>query len=110
MWTVDDLVEAVRDGYTFPLPFKPGRTPRAPNAYWIAGKQYAATDFIMGPEFTPELGVIPVFEWIYTRAFFEPHMVPEEAWIEPPDPESETVPVYVEIDPNTIDWDLLNSF
>lgn len=103
MWTVEDIVEAVRDGHTFMIPFVLDKTP---NGYWIAGYQYSATGLAVGPEHTPDI-VVGEDGWLRVRTFFRPEMVAERAWLGPPN-EFGVVAVYAEIDPETIYWDLLN--
>lgn len=106
MWTVEAIVQAVRDGFTFMIPFVWGESLASRNAYWIAGYQYAATGLTVGPEHTPDI-LVGEDGWLRARVFFRPEMVPERAWLEPPN-EFGVVPVIVEIDPETIDWELLN--
>jgi len=105
MWTPEDIVDAVRSGFTFMIPFVLGRKE---NAYWIGGHQYNAMAFTVGPQHTPEIGLLEPDDWIRALTYFPPDMVPEKAWITPPNANG-VVPVYVEIDPRTIDWEMLNS-
>lgn len=107
MWTTASIVQAVRDGFTFMIPFVMGKSLFSPNAYWIAGRQAAASGFTVGPEHTPDITLIEPDDWIVARTYFQPEMVPGKAWLAPPN-EDGVVPVNVEIDPETIDWDLLN--
>lgn len=108
MWTPEAIVQAVHDGFTFMIPFILGESLFSPNAYWIVGIQAGASGLTVGPEYTPEIAVIEPDSWIRAKTFFPPEMVPKQAWLEEPDPETGVVPVYVEIDPDTIDWELLN--
>lgn len=105
MWDAAAIVKAVKDGFTFLVPFI-FEALFEPNAYWIAGTQASATGFTVGPEHTPEIELLPD-GWIKAKTYFMPEMVPDRAWLAPPN-ENGVVPVYVEIDPDTIDWDLLN--
>lgn len=107
MWTPDSVVQAVHDGFTFLLPFIWGEDLFSPNAYWIAGLQASASGLTVGPEHTPEMILTEPDHWIRAITFFRPEMVPKEAWVTPPN-EYGIVPVYVEIDPETVDWNLLN--
>jgi hypothetical protein len=106
MWTTKAVVQAVRDGFTFLLPFVDMESMFDPNAYWIKGTQASANALTVGPQHTPEIEVIGD-EWIRAKTFFPPFMVPEDAWAGPVN-ENNVVPVFVEIDPGTIDWELLN--
>jgi len=106
MWDLEAVVRAVQDGYTFLLPFKIGESLFTPNAYWIAGQQASAFGLTMGPEHTPKVMVLPD-GWLQAETFFMPEMVPERAWLAPPNKYG-VVPVHAEIDPDTVDWDLLN--
>jgi hypothetical protein len=106
MWDFEAVVQAVKDGYTFLLPFKMGKSLFTPNAYYIGGHQASASGLTMGPEHTPEMKILPD-GWLRARTFFRPEMVPKRTWIEPPN-EYGVVSVYLEIDPETVDWDLLN--
>jgi hypothetical protein len=106
MWTTAAIVQAVHDGFTFLIPFVMGEGLFSPNAYWIKGMQASANGLTVGPDHTPEIDLIDN-EWIRAKTFFRPEMVPKEAWLEPPGRHG-VVPVYVEIDPDTIDWNLLN--
>lgn len=106
MWNTAAIVQAVHDGFTFLVPFVMGEGLFSPNAYWIKGMQASANGLTVGPDHTPEIDLIDN-EWIRAKTFFRPEMVPKEAWLEPPGRHG-VVPVYVEIDPDTIDWDLLN--
>lgn len=107
MWTPQAIVQAVRNGFTFMIPFIWGKSLFSQNAYWIAGFQYGAAGFTVGPEHTPEITIIEPDSWIRAKTYFQPEMVPERAWLGPPN-ENGVVPVYVEIDSETIDWELLN--
>jgi hypothetical protein len=106
MWNTAAIVQAVRDGFTFMIPFVWGKSLFDPNAYWIKGMQAAATGLTVGPDHTPDIELIDN-EWIRVKTFFRPNMVPEEAWLDKPN-EYGVVPVYLEIDPDTVDWNLLN--
>lgn len=105
MWDTAAIVRAVKDGFTFLVPFI-FEALFTPNAYWIAGIQASASGFTVGPEHTPEIELLSD-GWIKAKSYFMPEMVPERAWLAPPNKHG-VVPVYVEIDPDTIDWDLLN--
>lgn len=108
MWTPEAIVMAVRDGFTFGIPFISKGSLFTPNAYWIAGRQVSASLITVGPEHTPEIGIVEEPEpWIRVKTFFPPEMVPEQAWLAQPNAGG-VVPVYVEIDPDTIDWEWLN--
>lgn len=106
MWDAQAVVKAVKDGFTFLLPFIWGESLFSPNAYWIRGVQASASGLTVGPEHTPEMELLPD-GWMKVKTYFFPEMVPEESWLEPPN-KNGVVPVYIEIDPETIDWDLLN--
>src|SRR5579871_1325649 len=106
MWDLEAVVKAVKDGYTFLLPFRMGKSLFTPNAYYIAGMQASASGLTVGPEHTPKLEILPD-GWLQVQTFFMPEMVPERAWLSPPNKYG-VVPVHAEIDPATIDWDLLN--
>jgi hypothetical protein len=108
MWTPEAIVQAVRDGFTFMIPFVRGESMGDPNAYWIAGVQASANLLTVGPEYTPEIAIIEPDLWIRAKTFFPPGIVPQNAWLEEPNPVTGVVPVYVEIDPDTIDWKGLN--
>jgi hypothetical protein len=90
MWTTQAVVQAVRDGFVFMVPFV-SEGFFQPNAYWIKGTQAAASGLTVGPEHTPEIEVIGD-EWIRARTFFPPFMVPEDAWAGPVN-ENNVVPV-----------------
>lgn len=107
MWTPQSIVQAVRDGFQFMIPFIWGESMGDPNAYWIAGIQASATGLTVSQDHTPEIGLIKPDDWIRAKTFFRAEMVPERAWASPPN-ENGIVPVYVEIDPVTIDWEQLN--
>jgi hypothetical protein len=106
MWSVEDVVRAVEDGHTFLLPFIMGESLFSPNAYYIKGQQFSATGLTVGPEHTPEMKILPD-DWLRVKTYFPPFMVPEDAWVGEPLPTG-VVAVYLEIDPETIDWDILN--
>lgn len=106
MWDLEAVVRAIKDGFTFNLPFKDKRSLGTPNAYWIAGQQYIASSLTVGPDHTPEAEILPT-GWLRVKTFFPPPMVPKKAWLNEPN-QFGVVPVHVEIDPDTIDWDLLN--
>src|SRR4029077_9692735 len=106
MWTAEAVVKAVKDGFTFLLPFIWGESLFSQNAYWIAGMQASANGLTVGPEHTPEIELLPD-GWIQAKTYFPPEIVPERAWLTPPNKHG-VVPVHVEIDPDTIDWDQLN--
>ena len=106
MWTPESIVRAVHDGFMFMIPFIWGKSFGDPNAYYIAGEQYSATGLTVGPEHTPDI-LVGEDGWLRAKVYFRPEMVPERAWLVPPN-KFGVVPVYVEIDPETIDWDLLN--
>lgn len=105
MWDTAAVVKAVSDGYTFLLPFV-SEGLFAPNAYWIKGRQASASVLTVGPEHTP---VIQLVEqgWIQAKTFFRPEMIPQTAWIGVPN-ENGVVAAYVEISPESIDWEDLN--
>jgi hypothetical protein len=105
MWDTGAVVRAVKDGFDFLLPFV-SHGLFEPNAYWIKGRQASAFSLTVGPEHTPEIELID-HDWIRVKLYFRPEMVPKEAWLGPPN-ENGVVAVYGEIDPDTIDWDLLN--
>lgn len=107
MWDTRAVVQAVKDGFTFLLPFIWGESLFSQNAYYIHGVQAGASGLTVGPEHTPEIEILLPFDWIKAKTFFPPEMVPEEAWLGPPN-ENGVVAVYVEIDPDTIDWEQLN--
>jgi len=106
MWTPEDVVRAVNAGYRFLLPFVWGESFFEPNAYYIAGEQASASGLTVGPEHTPDLRV-GEDGWLRAKVFFRAEMVPERAWLAPPN-ERGIVPVIAEMDPETIDWELLN--
>lgn len=110
MWTVEAVVQAVADGFTFMVPFHDqGGSMFSPNAYWIKGQQASAHALTVGPHHTPEIGLINVADitWIRALTYFQHQIVPKEAWIGPIN-ENGAVAVHVEIDPATIDWEWLN--
>lgn len=108
MWTPEAIVQAVQDGFMFGIPFTPKKKGAKPNnAYWIGGRQYIASLFTVSPEHTPDIALMPESGWLGMTAFFQPFMVPEDAWLTPPN-EYGVVPVHLEIDPDTIDWERLN--
>lgn len=107
MWSLEAVVKAVRDGFTFGLPFIWGESLFSPNAYWIGGQQYAASMLTVGPEHTPEIEILPEDGWLRVLLYFRPMMVPEKTWLGPPN-ENGVVSVYAEIDPETVDWVILN--
>lgn len=107
MWTTQDIVRAVKNGYTFMIPFVLGDSIFSQNAYWIAGRQYGSMGFTVGPDHTPEMILTEPDQWIRAKAYFPPELVPEKAWLTPPN-QHRVVEVYIEIDPDTIDWDVLN--
>lgn len=110
MWTVEAIVQAVADGFTFMVPFHDqGRSMFSPNAYWIKGQQASAHALTVGPHHTPEIGLINVTDtvWIRALAYFPHQIVPKEAWIGPIN-QNGAVAVHVEVDPATIDWEWLN--
>lgn len=107
MWTTAAIVQAVQEGFTFLVPFVLGESLFSKNAYWIGGRQASAFGFTVGPEHTPEIRLIEPDAWIQAKTYFRPEMVPKSAWLEPPNVNG-VVPVHVEIDPETVDWDLLN--
>jgi len=100
MWTAESIVQAVKDGFTFLVTFVHWK------GYWIGGSQYDASAFTLGPAHTPEIRLLDD-GWIQAKTYFMPEMVPERTWLTPPN-KNGVVPVYVEIDPETIDWDILN--
>jgi hypothetical protein len=106
IWTLEGVIQAVWEGFTFGLPFILGESLFTPNAYWIGGQQYVAFLLTVGPEHTPELAIL-ADGWMRVKLHFQPNMVPSRTWIAPPN-ESGVVSVYAEIDPKTVDWDSLN--
>lgn len=111
MWQAESVVQAVKDGFTFLLPFVEKDSIAKPNAYWIGDVQYVAFALTVGPEHTPEIGLRPD-GWIWVHTFFTPEMVSspgaKRAWVTDRPNENGVVEVLVFIDPETIDWDLLN--
>lgn len=105
MWTTEAIVQAVKDGYTFLIPFI-SEGLFEPNAYWIHGMQASASSLTVGKDYTPEIELLPN-ERIGAKTFFPAETVPEEAWIGKPN-EIGRVAVKLEISPEVIDWDLLN--
>jgi len=105
MWDTEAVVKAVKDGYTFLLPFI-SHGLFEPNAYWIHSVQASAFGLTVGPEHTPEIRLIKN-GWILAKTYFPPEMVPKDAWTSEPN-KAGVVSVNVGIDPETIDWDLLN--
>jgi hypothetical protein len=105
MWDTEAVVKAVKGGYTFLLPFI-SEGLFEPNAYWIKGQQASAFGLTVGPEHTP---VIQLVEqgWIQAKTFFQTGMIPKSAWVGVPS-ENGVVAVYVEISPESVDWELLN--
>lgn len=106
MWTLEAVMRAVQDGFKFGLPFKFGESLFSPNAYWIGGQQYSSYLVTVGPEHTPEMALLPD-GWLRVRLYFRPELVPERTWLGPPN-EYGVVSVYAEIDPETVDWEILN--
>ncbi len=106
IWTPEAIVQAVRDGFTFGVPFGLGEGPFLPNAYWIGGRQFSALLITVGPEHSPDIALLPEGR-IGMTAYFLPEMVPEDAWLSPPNKDG-VVQVHLEIDPDTIDWEMLN--
>ena len=106
MWVPEAIALAVRDGFTFGIPFIRGESFFDPNAYYIGGEQYTASLLTVGPKHSPDLELLPEGRLGMT-AYFRPEMVPQETWLAPPN-EYGTVPVHLEIAPETIDWELLN--
>jgi hypothetical protein len=100
MWTAESVVQAVKDGFTFLIVFLGFK------GYWIGGTQYDASGLTVGPAHTPEIRLLDD-GWIQAKTYFRPEMVPERTWLTPPN-EHGVVPVYLEIDPETINWDVLN--
>lgn len=105
MWTPEDVVQAVQDGHTFLLPFKFGPMSK-PNGYYILGQQYFCFGVTVGPEHSPDLMLSPEGNLVLTL-WFRDGMVPDEAFYAPLD-EREVGPVHAFIDPDDVDWDLLN--
>lgn len=105
MWDTAAVVKAVSDGYTFMVPFISEKL-FEPNAYWIKGRQASASNLTVGPEYTPVMELVEN-DWIQAKAFFPYQIVPETAWIGRPN-ERGMVAVYVEISPDSVDWELLN--
>lgn len=106
MWTTGAIVQAVKDGFRFLIPFNPEGL-FEPNAYWINGMQASSGVLTVGKDYTPEIELLPN-EWIRAKTFFPPDMVPKEAWVGQPSADGRVVGVYLEIDPDTIDWEMLN--
>jgi len=106
MWDLEAVKRAVEDGFTFLLPFIWGESLFSQNAYWIRGVQYGASTLTVGPEHTPKMELLPD-GWMRAKTYFPPEMVPEEAWLGPPN-ENGVVQVHLEIDPETVDWEQLN--
>ena len=94
----------MKDGFRFLLPFI-SHGLFEPNAYWIKGRQASAFGLTVGPEHTPEIELID-HDWIRAKSYFRPEMIPKEAWAEAL--KNGVVSVFLEIDPDTVDWDLLN--
>lgn len=107
MWTPQAIVQAVQDGFTFMITFVFGESLFSQNAYWIGGVQFGASGLTVGPEHTPDISLIQPDDWIRVKVFFRPEMVPKRAWLSAPN-EYGVVPVFAEIDPETIDWERLN--
>jgi len=111
MWSAESVVRAVKEGFTFLLPFVEKRSLADPNAYWIGDVQYVAFGLTVGPEHTPEIGIRPD-GWIWAHTFFTPEMVSNpgsrRAWVSDRPNEHGVVEVLIWIDPETIDWELLN--
>lgn len=107
MWTTKDIVRAVGNGFTFMIPFVMGESLFSQNGYWIGGLQYGSSGLTVGPDHTPEIKVIEPDQWLRAKTYFRPEMVPEKSWAGRPN-ENGVVAVYLEIDPETIDWELLN--
>lgn len=107
MWSAEAVIRAVEDGFTFLLPFKLGESLFSPNAYWIKGQQASACGLTVGPEHTPKIEVRKDDGWIRAQAFFDQFMVPERAWSTKPTKVG-IVQVWLEIDPDDVDWEILN--
>jgi hypothetical protein len=106
MWDLESVMQAVKEGYRFGLPFVLGESLFTPNAYWIGGQQYAAHLLAMSPGHAPDLQMLDD-GWLRVKLYFRPEMVPESTWLGPPN-ENGVVAVYGEIDPSTVDWAVLN--
>lgn len=109
MWTVEAIVKAVGDGFRFMIPFMDAGGLFEPNAYWIKGRQASAHGLTVGPEHTPDIELVDVngVNWIRASTYFPSAIVPKEAWVDGVN-ENGVARVYVEINPDTIDWELLN--
>jgi len=108
MWSAESIVQAVRDGFTFLVPFNFANFGE-PNAYWIGKTQYGAMAFTVGPDHSPDIHLEKKGkdDWIATTAYFRPEMVNREAWLA--QPHNGVVPVKLLIDPDTINFKSLNA-
>lgn len=106
IWTPEALVQAVQDGFTFGVPFTMGESIFDPNAYFIGGRQFSALLLTVGPEHSPDIALLPEGRIGFT-AYFRPEMVPQDAWLTPPNKDG-VVPVHLEVAPETIDWETMN--
>lgn len=105
MWTAESIVQAVRDGFTFMLPFIHEEM-FEPNAYYILGVQYSAFGVTVGPKHTEIIRLTPE-GFIEMTLWFQPGMVPNKAFIGPITPNG-VGKVWAQVDPEDIDWEILN--
>ena len=104
MWTPESVVQAVKDGFTFLIPFIWEKGKRS--GYYIRGKQYICTGVTVGPEHTEIIRMTPE-GWIEMSLWFPPYMVPEDAFIGEIN-ENGVGQVLALVDPSEINWDQLN--
>lgn len=104
MWTLESIVQAVRDGHTFLISFAYSKD-FGPNGYIIAGDQYHCSGVTVGPEHTPDIAVTPEGSLIMTL-YFPPRMVPNSAFYGPI--RNGVGPVHALVLADSIDWEGLN--
>jgi len=104
MWTLETIVEAVRNGETFLIPFHFNLS--EPNGYYILGQQYICTGVAVGPEHTPDIEVTPE-DTLSMTLWFPKGMVPNRAFYQPINKQG-VGPVHAFIMKEDINWDLLN--
>jgi len=104
MWTPESIVQAVKEGFTFLIPFHFNLI--EPNGYYIAGQQYICTGVTVGPEHTEIIRLTPE-GWMEMLLWFPPGMVPDEAFIGEIN-ENGVGQVWALVDPDDIDWETLN--
>jgi hypothetical protein len=99
--TAQEIVDAVRrDEFVF-ITFK-----EFGKAYWIGGRQAIATAFSASVDHCSDIRVNDK-GWLEMTALFRSGMVPQDAWLKPPDGR-DIVPVTLTIDPATIDFKCIN--